>query len=178
MIARRFSNWCEAKGLLPEEQSGLRLDPLTTEMMFVVRRLQEIGRKAGVYIFMLLIDTQKAHATVYRTLLWHVLARIGLSPQMIALIQQFHDGMRACVRPDDGVCTHWLEVEEGLRQGCMISPLLFNIFFAAVLTPVLQRFSGNTVILAERGHLKEPPTSMRPEPTMDYFCRARRGVCG
>ena len=43
------------------------------------------------------IDLQKACDTVDRTLLWQVLTRIGVPPQMIAVIQQFHDGMRACV---------------------------------------------------------------------------------
>ena len=71
-------------------------------MMSVVLRLQEIGRKAGVSLFMSL-DLQKAYDTVDHTLLWHVLTRIGVPSQMIGVIQQFHDGMRACVRPDDGV---------------------------------------------------------------------------
>ena len=30
----------------------------------------------------------------------------------------------ACVRPDDGVCSEWFEVEQGLRQGYVLSPLL------------------------------------------------------
>ena len=65
--------------------------------MFVVRRLQEIGREAGVSLFMCFIDLQKASDTVDRTLLWQVLTRIGIPLKMIAVIQQFHDGMRACV---------------------------------------------------------------------------------
>ena len=104
MVARRLSAYCDAKGLLPEEQCGFRLNRSTTDMMFVVRRLQEIGLKARVSLFMCFIDLQKAYDTVDRTLLYQVLTCIGVPPLMIAAIRQFHDGMGACVRPDDGVC--------------------------------------------------------------------------
>ena len=59
-------------------------------------------------------------------------------------------------------------------MGAIPAVLLFNIFFAAVLTVVLQRFSEETVILAELVHLKEPP--MGPEPAMDYVHRAVWGM--
>ena len=114
---------------------------LATDMMFVIRRLQQVGRKAGVSLHMCFIDLQKAYDTVDRTLLWQVLTRIRVPPQMIAVIPQFHDGMRACVRPDDGVCSDWFEVEQGRQQGCVLSPLLLTIFFAAVLNVILQKFS-------------------------------------
>ena len=58
----------------------------------------------------------------------------------------------------------------------MLPPLLFNIFFAAVLTVVLQRFSADPIIPAELVHPKEPPTSMGPEPAMDYVRRAVWGM--
>ena len=74
-------------------------------MMFVVLRLQEVERKAGVPLFMRFIDLQKAYDTVDRTLLWQALARIGVLPQMMAVILQFDDGMRARVRPGDGICS-------------------------------------------------------------------------
>ena len=44
VVARRPSAYCEAKGLLPDEQCGFRPNRSTTDMMFVVRRLQEIER--------------------------------------------------------------------------------------------------------------------------------------
>ena len=183
VVARKLSAYCEGKGLLPEEQCGFRPDRSTTDMMFVVRRLQEVGRKAGVSPHMCFIDLLKAYDTVDRTLLWQVLTRIGVPPQMIAVppqmiavVRQFHDGMRACVRPDDGVCSDWFEVEQGLRQGCVLSPLLFNIFFAAVLNVVLQRFSEQPANLAELVYLKEPSTSMGPQPATDYVRRAVWGM--
>ena len=86
VVARRLSAYCEATGLLPEERCGIRPHRSITDMMFVVRRLQEIGRKAGVSLFMCFIDLQKAYDTVDRTLLWQVLTRIGVPPQMIAVI--------------------------------------------------------------------------------------------
>ena len=51
-VARRLSAYCEAKGLLPEEQCRFRPDRSTTDMTSVIRRLQKVGRKAGVSVFM------------------------------------------------------------------------------------------------------------------------------
>ena len=61
-------------------------------------------------------------------------------------------------------------------MGAIPAVLLFNIIFAAVLTVVLQRFSEDTVILAELVQLKEPPTSTGPEPAMDYVRHAVWGM--
>ena len=57
-----------------------RPDRSTTDVIFVVHKLQEIGRKAGVSLFICFIDLQKAYDTVDRTLWWQVLARIGVPP--------------------------------------------------------------------------------------------------
>ena len=51
----------------------------------------------------------------------------------------FHDGMKARVQLDDGDFSAWFNVCQGLRQGCVLLPVLFDIFFAAVIIVVLQR---------------------------------------
>ena len=78
VVARRLNAYCEAKGLLPEEQCGFRPDRSTTDIMFVVPSVQEVGRKPGVSLFTCFIDLQKVYDTVDRTLLWQVLTRIGV----------------------------------------------------------------------------------------------------
>ena len=79
MVARRLNAYCEAKGLLPTEKFGFRLDRSTTDMMFAVRRLQEIVSRAGVSLFLGFIDLQKAYDTVDRTLLWQALFHLCAS---------------------------------------------------------------------------------------------------
>ena len=66
-----------------------------------------------------------------------MLARFGVPDEMLTVICQFHEGMRARVRTDDGEHSEWFDVTQGLRQDCVLSPLLFNIFFAAVTHAVV-----------------------------------------
>ena len=111
ITARRLSEYCERVGILPEEQSGFRPNHSTTDVMFVIRRLQELGRKKQIPLYVYFIDLTKAYDSVDRTLLWTVLARFGVPQIMISVIRQFHDGMRVCVRLDDRVCSRWFAVE-------------------------------------------------------------------
>ena len=100
-------------GILPEEQSGFRPNRSTTDMMFVIRRLQELARKKRIPLYARFIDLTKAYDFIDRTLLWKVLTRFGVPLQIISVIHQFHDGMRTCVRLDDGQCSNWFPVEQG-----------------------------------------------------------------
>ena len=174
VVASRLRHYCEAKGLLTEGQRGYRLDRSIMDIMFVVRRLQQIAWKVGLPLFRSSIDLQKAYDIVDHTLLWQVLPHIGVPAQMIAVIRQSHGGMGACVRPGDGVYSDRFEVEQGLWQGCGLSPPFFLIFFTDVMTVVSRRFGKDTAILTELVHLKEQPTSMRLESTMDNVRRAVR----
>ena len=140
IIALRPSEYCERVGILPEEQSGFRPNCSTTDMMFVIRRLQDLARKKQIPLYVCFIDLTKAYDSVDQTLLWTVLARFGVPQNMISVIRQFHDGMRACVRLDDKVCSGWFAVEQALRQGCVLEPLLFNISFAAIINVAYMRF--------------------------------------
>ena len=87
IVAHRLGNFCEETDVFPEEKCGFRPQRSTTDMMFVVRRLQELGRASNVPINMCFIDLQKAYDSVDRTLLWEVLARFGVPSRMITIIR-------------------------------------------------------------------------------------------
>ena len=77
----------------------------------------------------------------------------------------FHDGMRARVQLDDGDFSAWFNVCQGLRQGCVLSPLLFNIFFATVIIVVLQRFAEDPLIVSDSVCLDDAPKGEDGRPT-------------
>ena len=78
---------------------------LPTDMLLLIRRLQQLARKKLIPLYVCFIDPTKAHDFVDRTLLWTVLARFSVPQNMISVIRRFHGGMRACVRLDDRVCS-------------------------------------------------------------------------
>ena len=98
---------------------------------------------------------------------------------MIKVIRMFHDGMRARVQVGDEDCSAWFNVCQGLRQGCVLSPLLLNIFFAAVIIVVLQRFAEDPLIVSDLVYLDDAPKGEdgrpRKEGTLEM---ARRAVWG
>ena len=94
---------------------------------------------------------------------------------MITVICEFHDGMKECIRSSDGTCSKPFDVNQGLRPACVLSPLLFNVFIAAVLIVVLQKFNEDVDVLAELTHPQEQPRETRPESPTDCV---RRDVWG
>ena len=153
--ARHLSEYCGRVRILLEEQSGFRPNRSTTDMMFVIRRLQKLARKKRIPLYVFFIDLTKAYDSVDHNLLWTALVRFGVPRNMISVIRPFHDGMRACVRLDDRVCAGWFAVEQGLRQGCVLAPLLFNIFFAAVVNVASTRFKADKGVMDVLVHLRK-----------------------
>ena len=74
IVAKKPGAYCEAKGLLLEEQCGFRPRRSTLDTMFAVRRWKELGRKARVPLCLCFIDLQMAYDSVDRSLLWQILA--------------------------------------------------------------------------------------------------------
>ena len=182
VIAGRLSDYCERENILPEEQCGFRPQRSTVDMMFVVRRLQELAlaRKRDAPLYLCIIDLTKAYDSVDRTLLWDILARFGVPLRMLAVIRQFHDGMQESMR----AVRRWIErsdkfdVGQGLRQGCVLAPLLFNMFFTAVLRVAEKRFLADAAITDNMVQLQRKEKGEKKGNSRTGNVNGRRGKEG
>ena len=67
--------------------------------------------------FLCFIDLLKAYDSLCRLYTsWQLLARFGVPPLTIEVIDQFYDWTKPCVRSDDGRCSEGLEVAQGVRE--------------------------------------------------------------
>ena len=90
IIASRLSEYCKCVGILPEEQSGLRPNCSPTDMIFVMRLLQELARKKRIPLYVFFFDLTKAYDSVDPTLFWRVLAHFSVLQNI------FVNSMMAC----------------------------------------------------------------------------------
>ena len=73
------------------------------------------------------LDIRKAYDTVFREGLWERMRDKGIDGKMWRVVRNLYREVGSCVRLGEEK-TEWFNVEVGLRQGCILSPVLFSIF--------------------------------------------------
>ena len=61
-----------------------------------------------------------------------MLPLIGCPPKLLSIVKSFHVGMRGTVQFDGDISSDF-EVKSGVKQGCLLAPILFGIFFSLLL---------------------------------------------
>ena len=102
-------------------------------MIFSLRQLQEKSREQRQPLYIAFIDLTKAFDLVSRSGLFAILERIGCPPKLLKLIISFHDNMQGTVQYD-GSTSGSFPIKSGVKQGCVLAPTLFGIFFSVVLS--------------------------------------------
>jgi hypothetical protein len=94
--------------------------------------LASSAREKSVRLFKCFIDLTKAYDKVNRDILWRILTNIGVPDGLVWLIKGLLVGSRAEIRIK-GTIVHGFDLDMGLKQGSVFSPLLFNIFFGCII---------------------------------------------
>ena len=126
---------------LMEAQCGFRQGRSTVNRIWVVRQVIEKATEYRTPVHLSFVDLTKAYDSVDRTALAAVLRSYGVLHQLVDIIQELHTDTRCHVRTADGVSDDF-QVKSGVRQGCVLSPLLFNCFMDRILREATEMMDG------------------------------------
>ena len=84
---------------------------------------QESSRKTAIAALL----TMPKPLTVDHNQLWKILKEMGIPDHLTCLLRNLYAGQEATVRTGHGT-TDWLQTGKGVRQGCILSPCLFNLY--------------------------------------------------
>ena len=59
--------------------------------------------------------------------LWKILKEMGIPDHLTCLLKNLYVGQEVTVRTGHGT-TDWFQIGKGVRQGCILSPYLFNLY--------------------------------------------------
>ncbi|KAF7247837.1 hypothetical protein EYD10_06099 [Varanus komodoensis] len=109
------------------EQTGFRRGRGTRDQIAEICWIMEKAREFQKNIYFCFIDYAKVFDCVDHNKLWQILKEMGVPDHLICLLRNLYVGQEATVRTGHGT-TDWFKIEKGVRQGCILSPCLFNLY--------------------------------------------------
>ena len=100
------------------EEPEIKLPPFSGSW-----KKQESSRKTSISALL----TIPKPLTVWITTNWKILLAMGIPDHLTCLFRNLYAGQEATVRTGHGA-TDWFQIGKGVRQGCILSPCLFNLY--------------------------------------------------
>lgn len=122
-------------------QSGFRKGMGCTDQVFSLRSVVEKHLSKSLKVFCAFVDLEKAYDRVMRDELWTILSACEVDDCLIRALRSLYKDSIACVRIN-GRCSEWFRIRRGLRQGCVASPWLFNLYVDSCLKGMKERVGG------------------------------------
>lgn len=135
ILYNRLRPWAEGNGAFGSNQFGFRSHRSAEDAIFAVRTFCDtciLERKRGYLAF---VDIQKAFPSVPRDKLLRKLHEIGIPPRFLSAIASIFHNNSGCLRLD-GFVTERFPINRGVREGSVLSPILFALYYADVLDVV------------------------------------------
>ena len=124
---------------LPIEQTGFRRGRGTRDHIANLRWMLEKAREHQRDLFMCFIDYKKAFDCVDHEILWVILRDMGVPIHPTVLLRRLYTNQEATVRTEFGE-TDNNDIGKRVRQGCILSPLLFNINADNIMREALEEW--------------------------------------
>ena len=115
-----------------DSQFGFKPGRRTIDTILIIRQIIEKTREHQVPLHIHFIDFKAAFDTILREALLKMMIQIGIPHKYVAIINNLYKNTN-CAIIAGGQLTDWFPAKMGVRQGCIISPSLFNIFLEHVM---------------------------------------------
>ena len=135
----------QAEEIIAEEQAGFRARRSTTEQIFNLRILCEKYLQHQQNLYHVFIDFKKAFDRVWHEALWATMRKYNINASIIRAIENLYDKAQSAVL-FNGSTGEWFRTTVGVRQGCLLSPTLFNIFLERIMCEALDDHEGSVSI--------------------------------
>jgi hypothetical protein len=127
VLETRLRTIIEKNHLIPELQKGAKSESSTLEALFTV--LSALEQNESTPATIALLDLSKAYDRVWRKGLWVKLWSIGIRGKLLRAIMSTYSNPTMVVRLTNTVSDSF-DMKNGLRQGSVLSPLLFVVLFS------------------------------------------------
>ena len=111
---------------LPDVQAGFRKGRGTRDQIANICCIIEKAREFQKNIYFCFLDYAKSFDCVDHNKLWKILKEMGIPDHLTYFLRNLYAGQEATVRTGRG--TDWFQIGKGVRQGCILSPCLFNFY--------------------------------------------------
>ena len=95
--------------------------------LFMLERMIEMAKVRKEYLCVVFIDMEKAYDRVDRRKLFEVMREYGVQEILVDVIERIYNGSMIKFEMES-IMTGWCKTDSEVRQGCPLSPLLFNIY--------------------------------------------------
>ncbi len=141
VLNSRLVTWAEVNQLLCGEQNGFRRNRSTVDHLSSLTSIIETRKLQKKDTFTAFVDFSKAYDRIDKSLLWEKLSGMGLSSKMLSAIKVLYRDVECCVHIN-GFKSPWFNVNTGLKQGCLLSLVLFNLFINDLVDEIKQSVKG------------------------------------
>jgi len=138
VLNNRLISWCE-KNFKLAEQAGFRPTRGCPDQLFSLIEILRNRDKKGT--FCCFIDVKKAFDRVFRGGLWSKLWKIGINGKLWRVLRAIYQKVESCVLVS-GETTDWFSIDTGVRQGCVLSPILYAFFINGLIDELKQAQLG------------------------------------
>ena len=135
----------QAEKIIAEEQAGFRSGRSTTEQICNLRIICEKYRQHQQDLYHVFVDFKKAFDRVWHAALWATMRWYNINANLIRVIERLYDKATSAVFLNNSI-GDWFRTTVGVRQGCLLSPTLFNIFLERIMADALEDHNGTVSI--------------------------------